>query len=54
MSYDKLESVTAAGKLFQTVGAATLKALHAVTELFAEELGTASLFRFEERSDLVG
>ena len=49
-----LGSVRATGKPFHTVGAATLKALHAVTELLAEELGTASLFMVEEQSDLVG
>ena len=43
-----LESVRATGKPFHTVGAVILKALH------AEELGTASLFMVEERSDLVG
>jgi hypothetical protein len=53
MSYDKLGSVTVADKLFHTVLAATVIAFHAVTEVFAEELGTASLFRVDQ-SDLVG
>jgi hypothetical protein len=49
-----LESVIEAGRQFQIVGAATEKALQAVTDFLAETVGTDSLFIDDERRDLVG
>ena len=49
-----LESVIDAGRLFQIVGAATEKALQAVTDFLAETVGTVHLFIDDERRDLVG
>ena len=41
-----------AGRQFQIVGAATEKALQAVTDFLAETVGTDSLFIDDERRDL--
>ena len=43
-----------AGRQFQIVGAATDKALQAVTYFLAETVGTDSLFIDDEWRDLVG
>ena len=54
MSKVILESVMEAGRQFQIVGAATEKALQAVTDFLAKTVGTDSLFIDDERRDLDG